>query len=57
MKKAISVLALFTILLFAVSAIAQNKVVVVPLGGKKPTGDAVAADVLDGKTFSTATEV
>ncbi len=53
MKKAISVLALFTILLFAVSAIAQNKVVVVPLG-KKPTGDAVAADVLKGKTFSNA---
>jgi hypothetical protein len=56
MKKAISVLALFTILLFAVSAIAQNKVVVVPLG-KKPTGDAVAADVLKGKTFSNKDEI
>jgi len=54
MKKAISVLTFSTILLFAVSAMAQTRVVVIPMGGKKPVGDAVAADVLKGKTFSNA---
>ncbi len=39
---------------FACSAVAADKVVVIPLGGKNTAivGDAVAADVLDGKTFS-----
>jgi len=31
---------------------AADKVVVIPLGGEKATGDAVADDVLDGKMFS-----
>ena len=57
MKRALSVVSLLTILLFAVSAMAQTKVVVVPLGGKKPAGDAVAADVLKGKTFSNKDDV
>lgn len=38
-------------------AAAQTKVVVVPLGSKKAAGDAVAADVLEGKTFSNKYEV
>lgn len=38
-------------------ASAQNKVVVVPLGGQKPTGDAVAEDVLEGRTFSNQDDV
>jgi hypothetical protein len=57
MKKAVSVLTFSIIMLFAVSAMAQTKVVVVPLGGKKPAGDAVAADVLKGKTFSNKDDV
>lgn len=52
MKKLLPSLAMITILLFAVVSFAASKVVVVPLGGKKATGDAVAADVLSGKTFS-----
>ena len=57
MKKALSILTLSTVLLFGFSAIAADKVVVVPLGGKKPAGDAVAADVLEGKTFSNKDDV
>ncbi len=53
MKIAISVLTFFTILLFSVSTMAQNKVVVIPMkSGKQATGNAVEGDVLDGKTFS-----
>ncbi len=52
MLKAISALTFSTILLFAVSSIAADKVVIVPLGGNKPSGDAVSMDVLTGKTFS-----
>jgi formylglycine-generating enzyme required for sulfatase activity len=50
MKKAMSVLTISTILLTTASAIAADKVVVVPLGGT--IGDAVASDVVKGKTFS-----
>jgi uncharacterized protein (TIGR02145 family) len=57
MKKVSSVVSLVALLLFAVSAMAQTKVVVVPMGGKKPSGDAVAADVLEGKTFSNKDDV
>jgi len=38
--------------ILAGSSLAANRVVVVPLGGAKATGDSVAADVLTGKTFS-----
>ncbi len=51
MKQAISLIILFTILLFTVFAIASDKVVVVPLGGEA-VGDATAADVVKGKIFS-----
>jgi Protein of unknown function (DUF1566) len=57
MQKSLSTICLVFVLLFAVSAIAADRVVVVPLGGKKPTGDAVAADVLEGKTFSNKDDV
>jgi hypothetical protein len=57
MKKTLPILTMATILLFAVSAMAQTKVVVIPMGGKKPAGDAVAADVLKGKTFSNKDDV
>jgi hypothetical protein len=57
MKKALSILTLSTVVLFGFSAIAADKVVVVPLGGKKPAGDAIAADVLEGKTFSNKDDV
>lgn len=57
MKYVLRGLTLATLLLFAVSTIAADKVVIVPLGGKKTTGDAVAADVLEGKTFSNKNEV
>ncbi|MCL7489649.1 MAG: formylglycine-generating enzyme family protein [Desulfobulbaceae bacterium] len=50
MKNVLGTLTVATVLLFAVSAMAQTKVVVVPLGGS--VGDAVAADVVKGKTFS-----
>jgi len=53
MKKAISILTFSIILLFAFSAVAADKVVVIPMNsGKKATSNAVAADVLEGKTFS-----
>jgi hypothetical protein len=48
----ITLLCMVVILLTASFASAADKVVVIPLGGKKPTGDAVATDVLTGKTFS-----
>lgn len=49
--------AILTVCLSMSLAAAQNKVVVVPLGGKKAAGDAVAADVLEGKTFSNKDDV
>lgn len=52
MKRILSIVTLITMVLFAASVIAADKVVVVPLGGKKSVGDAAAADVLEGKTFS-----
>jgi uncharacterized protein (TIGR02145 family) len=57
MRKMLSMLSVLTMLLFAVSAMAQTKVVVVPLGGPKPTGDAAAAEVLEGRTFSNQDDV
>ena len=57
MKKAVGTIAVVTVLIFAVSAIAADKVVVIPLGGKKAAGDAAAADVLAGKTFSNKDDV
>lgn len=57
MKKISSIVSLVALMLFAGSAMGQTKVVVVPMGGKKPSGDAVAADVLEGKTFSNKDDV
>jgi hypothetical protein len=57
MKKTLSIVTLVTVLLFALTTLAADKVVVVPLGGKKPTGDAVAPDVREGKTFSNKNDV
>ena len=57
MKGVVTVVSLTAVLLFAGTAMAQTKVVVVPLGGKKAAGDAVAAEVLEGKTFSNTDEV
>lgn len=45
---------LLILLCFILPAMAQSKVVVIPLGGTKPTGDALETDVLNGKTFSNA---
>ena len=50
MNKSLGIISLSALLLFAVSAIAQTKVVIVPLGGA--VGDAVASDVVSGKIFS-----
>lgn len=47
---AVRVLVFCWVVLFAAAAQAQIRVVVVPMGGA--TGDAVAADVVAGKTFS-----
>lgn len=52
MRTVLRAITLATVLLFAVSVIAADKVVVIPLGGKKPTGNVIAANVLEGKTFS-----
>ncbi len=57
MRILLSIVAIPAILLLSVVVHAQDKVVVVPLGGKKPVGDAVSADVLDGKIFSNKDEV
>lgn len=57
MRRTVFILMSVVVLLSAVIAMAADKVVVVPLGGKKPAGDAVAADVLEGKTFSNKDEV
>ncbi len=50
MRKSLSTICLVFVLLLTGSALATNKVVVVPLGGT--VGDAVASDVVKGKTFS-----
>ena len=50
MDKVVHVLVFCWVVLFGVAAQAQPRVVVVPLGGA--TGDAVAGDVVEGKTFS-----
>jgi formylglycine-generating enzyme required for sulfatase activity len=50
MKKALSAIIFSAVLLFCMSASAQNKVVIVPLGGA--VGDAVPNDVVKSKTFS-----
>ena len=50
MDKGIRLLVFCWVVLFGVAAQAQTRVVVVPMGGA--TGDAVAADVVAGKTFS-----
>jgi hypothetical protein len=51
--KALSQIVSLTILLLsAVSGIAADKVVVIPLGGKKPSGTVIATEVLEGTTFS-----
>ena len=52
MNTKFSIVTLIAMMLISVSAIAADSVVVIPLGGKKSAGDAVAADVLVGKTFS-----
>lgn len=52
MNRIFTILTLITMVLFSVSAIAADSVVVIPLSGKKSVGDAVAADVIEGKTFS-----
>jgi len=59
MKNALERLILATLLLFAVSTFAADKVVVVPLFSSdgKAEGDAVAADVLKGKSFSNDVEI
>lgn len=57
MTKIFSIISLLTLMLFAVSAMGETKVVVVPMGGKKPSGNAVAADVVEGKTFSNKDDV
>ena len=50
MKYVIYPVAILTVCLSISLAAAQNKVVVVPLGGA--VGDAVPSDVVKGKTFS-----
>ena len=52
MKKAFGTLTVATVLLFTMSVFAADRVVVVPMGGKKSTGTALAGDVLEGNTFS-----
>jgi len=53
----LKIISLSALLLFAVSALAHTNVVVVPLGGKMPSGDATPVDVLKGKTFSNADSI
>ena len=50
MQKSLSTICFVFVLLLTVSALAADKVVVVPLGGT--VGNAVASDVVKGKTFS-----
>jgi len=50
MRGILSILTLVTLLLLAMSVIAADKVVVVPLGSA--VGDATVEDVIKGKTFS-----
>lgn len=59
MKNALGGFILAILILFADSTNAADKVVVVPLisSGGKSEGDAVAADVLKGKTFSNEFEI
>lgn len=58
MKTMLCFIALVTICFSTALALGADKVVVIPLlGGMKPTGDATAADVLKGKTFSNASEI
>lgn len=53
MKKLLPALCFVNLLSISISTIAvADKVVVIPLGDKKAIGDAVAADVSEGKTFS-----
>ncbi len=52
MKISISILSIVTVLLCNIYAIAADKVVVIPIIISSPTGDALASDVLEGKTFS-----
>jgi hypothetical protein len=53
MIKIQSILALLLVVLLAVSALAADRVVVIPLGGaSKSAGDAGTEHVLEGKTFS-----
>ncbi len=54
MNKSISFVTVSLVLLFTVSALAADKVVVVPLGGA--VGNATIEDVVKGKTFSNSTE-
>ncbi len=57
MRECLPVATVLIILFLAVQVTAADKVVVVPLGGYKSSGDAAAADVLTGKTFSNDTSI
>lgn len=62
MRLTLLTLILVTFVLFVTLAMAHEtdctpKIGWIPLGGKKPAGDAVAADVLEGKTFSNKDDV
>ena len=62
MRTVLTVITISVILLFGVSAIAQEQDCTPKIGwnslcSKKAKGDAVAADVLEGKTFSNKDEV
>ncbi len=48
----VSALFVFSLLSGISLAGKKVKVVVIPIGGEEPTGDAVEGDVLEGKTFS-----
>ena len=63
MRKVVGTLAVATVLLFAVSALAQTQPECTPkiawnsLCSKRSEGDAIASEILEGKTFSNKDEV
>ena len=54
MKRTLFLFCLSVFYIFTSSASAADKVVIIPLGGQKAIGDAVEADVQEGKIFSNA---
>ena len=50
----ICLVVVFSVFVLTLQSAAQNKVVVIPLGGTEPTGDVQPENVLEGTTFSSS---